>query len=947
MTFLGGELPNSDDLQRLRELRDSGELKRAYGLSKACYEALKDDETEALFIELSLHRVEELLLKDMALEAEAVLDILSMPAAREAEHLWRARCQTWQGVPGELVAPLVSSETSQEEQRRVYDDLRRWLTNPAALAACEALPEDHELRRAAAAVARAFEAVTSRQVTDDEIALGEVSRRSPLAPWKLLIRGIAELYRGDDEACLRALKRIPNDAASARLKPSILAIIAEDSPRRLSPSVRSLVGSVSGDRDELRKRFVTAERALQKNNQSKALKAVSELIKACKARAPELVERTKSHLAARLFLEDYSIDQMHRVLGSVIPRDAYFWALLAKNSGIEALGAYEPNWLFEACAYWDQYRRQAIKEGIFSANSREEALCFLQIIGLLEEPPLEDLEFVSRENGRDFERFVYNYCGGSRAELVDVEGHKVPFYLVHEELFRRAAAANPEPSMFELWHNWVRSNRSHWKPADEVALTWHEKRPKDSRPLMLLVESAEQRGALKKAAGYLDQAQELEGATPAVKSARRRLILTTFEGHLKKGKDHLAACDVDDFEALAEAGQRAEVVAGKGLRWLLELRQGRLPEASALAEECVDLVGDQLTANLFLKSLAVRFGAEKLTNSKALPMKAGRQKKKELIPAVARACELSVASGLNLPLALEHGDELIKALDKKSIDLTMPQLRSIAQVARSARHERLLFAVAGRGLRLGGAEAYFLKTRGEALSYLFQERRKACLRAALELARRQGDRALVDEILELQGERSFYFSPFMRDQDELHPMSNEEVEAVIRKEKRAVKYPSKIEPDFFYQSDFDDNCQCDDCRRRRGELPPEPRGRGQRRASSGARAEQMQFPWELDDEDDESDELFDEPDEAMLETLGAFMATIESLPAGLRDDFMNFLLEVIGRFGMDPPSLPELEAEEPALAARLHKLVQRFAERGVNFPLPILDPDSELGGKRS
>src|SRR5438309_318898 len=81
----------------------------------------------------------------------------------------------------------------------------------AALAECAALPAEHPLRTAASALQRAFLAVTEGPVGEAALELPEVSRRSPLAPWKLLVRAIACFYRGEDDACRRYLEAIHSE----------------------------------------------------------------------------------------------------------------------------------------------------------------------------------------------------------------------------------------------------------------------------------------------------------------------------------------------------------------------------------------------------------------------------------------------------------------------------------------------------------------------------------------------------------------------------------------------------------------------------------------------------------------------------------------------------------------------------------------------------------------
>ncbi|MBI4864493.1 MAG: hypothetical protein HY815_30180, partial [Candidatus Riflebacteria bacterium] len=110
-----------------------------------------------------------------------------------------------------LVEPLTDPTLAPDRRAELEQTLKTRLTSPTLLARCEVLPEDHPLRVGARAVGEAFRAATSGPVHDEQIALPEISRRSPLASWKMLVRAIAFFYRGDDDACRRSIEGISLD----------------------------------------------------------------------------------------------------------------------------------------------------------------------------------------------------------------------------------------------------------------------------------------------------------------------------------------------------------------------------------------------------------------------------------------------------------------------------------------------------------------------------------------------------------------------------------------------------------------------------------------------------------------------------------------------------------------------------------------------------------------
>ena len=125
----------------------------------------------------------------------------------------------------EVVAPFANEDLPAEDRERIETFIRQRIHDLPALAGVSSLPPEHSLRRAASALAVAFQAVTSGPVEDAVLALPEVSRRSPLAPWKALIRAIACYYRREDEESGRWLRAIPIDSVPARLLPAFTAML--------------------------------------------------------------------------------------------------------------------------------------------------------------------------------------------------------------------------------------------------------------------------------------------------------------------------------------------------------------------------------------------------------------------------------------------------------------------------------------------------------------------------------------------------------------------------------------------------------------------------------------------------------------------------------------------------------------------------------------------------
>ena len=129
-------------------------------------------------------------------------------------------------------------------------------------------------------------AVTSGLVSHDVIALPEISHRSPLSSWKLLVRAIASFYRRDDAACLEQLAAVAPDSAAARLVPAIHAMLGVKSSEPLTASAAALVSQAISDLEALRDALKSLERSLDSSLDGSILKAIRRAVEECRKSAP-------------------------------------------------------------------------------------------------------------------------------------------------------------------------------------------------------------------------------------------------------------------------------------------------------------------------------------------------------------------------------------------------------------------------------------------------------------------------------------------------------------------------------------------------------------------------------------------------------------------------------------------------------------------------------------
>ena len=236
----------------VRQLIANGKSKVAVETAKEIHKAQATAASEALLVEAYAARIQSLVDQNMVAEAKALQDLVRerYPSARERLNGHHAPAENKAGGLEELLKPLNDPELGAERRAAIEAAIARDTVDLAALAECAVLPAEHPLRTAASALRLAFLAVTAGPVGEDAVELPEVSRRSPLASWKLLVRAIASFYRGEDEACRRYLEAISPESAPARLVPAMQAMLGDKSggkPPSLTAASAALVTSTTSD----------------------------------------------------------------------------------------------------------------------------------------------------------------------------------------------------------------------------------------------------------------------------------------------------------------------------------------------------------------------------------------------------------------------------------------------------------------------------------------------------------------------------------------------------------------------------------------------------------------------------------------------------------------------------------------------------------------------------
>jgi len=871
-------------------LLEARQLKQALEEAKSLHRRESSPSSESLLIEAYLAKVDAFS-PSMATEAAALLDLVEgrHPQARTRTARLRLRLAARAGRFEDLLRTLADDSTPKEVREDIERMIREDATDLDALAACPSLPPEHALRVAASEVLRALSTVTSEPIEDESLSGLPLSRRSPLAPWKFLLRAIGCFYREEDEAVEELAAAIEPGAAPAPLGRALVAMVKGE--RLESPALRSLATSVGGDVRSLREALVELDRAFERENPRPIREATRTAIRLCRTERPELAESLKQRISVKAFILGVPAEKLQATLGGPSLHDARFWRLLAhalEGDGDAVL----------ACAAWEEFRRNALEERWFEAGGPEEAAIYSKMIGLMLRLDRESRRKVKEHFPRAFPGFGAFYVDQPEAIRARAPpGRPDAYFLDLETLFERCAECDPDPETFRQWLSWGKTEPG-WKSAERAALAWSRARPEDAAPLVHLAFACEARSALKKAISFLERAEKLDRLHPDVRRARRRLLTATAVRHFQSRNLGLVSKDIAEIERLsdAEEGDRPALTAALG--WLRGALAGN-GEERVPYDAVTRAFEDEMAASCFLHGLAEasKLGGPLFMAPLPSPASPAQGEAGRLSKAIARAAALGVDVGLSIPIPRGWEDPLRRDLESSSARLEPRELRMLAEVALGREENEIAYVASGHGLSHGEPHtARFLLLRAESLPPWESDRIRDCLSAAVELARGHRDMELVASIVDAGRFRTGLRLGFGFPSDAA-ASAEKAIPDVVKREREDKAFPrwSGSVPEPLVE------CQCDFCRRER-------------------RAETAPFQRPLFEDDEDEGLVFDELDDS----------EDEEIPP----EVLGVLLEMEKKYG--PSVDPEFIArKDPAIALRLAEALERsgFRNRG-NEPPP-------------
>jgi hypothetical protein len=166
-----------------------------------------------------------------------------------------------------------------------------------------------------------------------------------------------------------------------------------------------------------------------------------------------------------------------------------------------------------------------------------------------------------------------------------------------------------------------------------------------------------------------------------------------------------------------------------------------------------------------------------------------------MVAVMARASTIALDFGITLgvPEALES--QVAREILQDGSKLDIQQMRVLADGASMFGQNELAYAISVAGLARGGpTEARFLLVRARALPPWEIERRRNCISAAAELARRNRDMPLVHEAVELRRSEFGGFLFDMLDSPQDQVLDEPQLSKILKAERVAVSFPKSRAP---------------------------------------------------------------------------------------------------------------------------------------------------------
>jgi hypothetical protein len=687
---------------RLERLLAAGDTRGAVDAAKLLLRDQPGAESASLAVRAYVERIRALIAEGLGREAGAMAAIVRerFPAhlASCASVLEDARLAA--GDFDWLLRQLAAAESVQ--RAAIEERLTAWITDPSVLARSPALDPADPLAREAAAVAEVFEIVTGRLASPDEMArLNDIRRRSPLAPWKLLLRAIEAFHRNEDDRVAANVAAVDSRSPAARAGAVLSELIAGRGHGKRSFAAERLIDRISGGRATIATQLRSIEAAANSDDRKRLrdeTRAFTRSFDKLSAYAREQVRMTLLAVCGSFF-EPEQVASLFRIDPNdpAMPRYA---AMLMEINGMPF-----------AAAIWIAYAKDALDMGEIEPWQAGEIYLHALDLGDADDP------FVCRD---------------------PTHGHPVDESPDTAALVEEILGLHPAPAVVARLVPYL--DRLEKKELRRVLTAWRKRDPSAPQPLVRLLRLADREGKDAEALALVRQGDGMKILDPEFASLRLRVLYRNAEQLLVSGKRASAA-------ALLEEIERSTGTSGDAGIWLLALQW-----AAASPEKA----GNLLTELAGL-GVAGEMAVAEITGALGMPyaLTASHSSAEELLEGVRRGIALLSAAGRMPRYAAWIVERTQTYLDRAND----AQLMAIGSIALTLGMIPLAWKATAEAIGRGGTNLHrALLLRAEIRLEIRTDPRHTLLviEAAQALAEKAHDIEIIGRAAELGHELRFY-----------------------------------------------------------------------------------------------------------------------------------------------------------------------------------------------
>ncbi len=785
---------------------EAGNVKAAVLLAKQYHQIQRNDASEQLLVRAYQARVKSLIDKNMTTEARELAAIIKQRYPRyaaEMDTLHEQAALRSGRLDGYLVF-LTDPAISREKRREIEDLIRRNLMDPAVLANAKTLPATHPLREAARAVREALAAVVARPASDDEIELAHISRRSPLAPWKMLVRAIAYFYRGEDDLCRQWLDAMDADSYPARIAPTLKGLMDGTPTEPMAPAQQTLCSLVQLSTQELERQlelfhfFYSSQHA----RFDKEAKSPTVLKKYCAQLSPPAQQEMIKRLYASYLVIGAPEDILVELMQFRPVMDAVFW----KNLALQAEHYGAP--MSITLSAWRYFGICAVDEGLFGAKDHIAAGLLRHMATLAAEAFLDGDD--SFEDGPD----------GIKAPTLNVNFERQPQHLRRllrtppqdtpfcdarfnpDHLFQRLCEFRGAAEDFRLWLEFA-EDAPDLADADRVIEHWLARDAKAVEPLLKQVESSHRRKAYTKALKYLTLAEERDPLNPETRRKRLNLTTAIAARHLRQGKINLLEKDIQKLQELPVANENVGAIVTLSIEWVLAALANDNALAKTRYDNLIAACGGEAGAYIAAGAVCVlgKLPAKKWQPKRPqLPKRNGSAKTPDntFIPSALKGLEAArlFLEAPGIPTKIE--EFLHVRLIDRNLQCDMDSLLALGNTVLRLGSGYLAFAASVAGLRVPASpKPVFLLLRARSFRYGYTLRPILCAIAAWRLAQWQCDNAMAAAAREFMSKQCPHLYSHIIDM--INALSRSDIDVIVAAEKKLGKFKDMAIEGFQYE----------------------------------------------------------------------------------------------------------------------------------------------------